>query len=467
MARKKKNNPRQTQRQEKHLNPQHVCEDIVELYLLAIFGFFPLMLGMGDYGYSDLVKTKAYLWFGITALWLVCLGGYLLWCKIKKLHVTARFRWYHGVVLVFLAINILSACFSGSVRDSFFMLRSSNTNSILFLASYAAAFVGVSLFGRLKAMHIRALGFSTFLSGVLSILQLAGLNPLLMYPEGLNYYNKYKEYTSAFLGTLGNVDVLAAFFCFSIPTLTAFALRSSQKCDRLLLIPAAVSLFVLSASEVDAGKIGLLGCLVIALPIVIRDPKWSKRAGIACAVLTVLGLAAVYFWPGKSGFLYEASSMLHGRFDPSFGHDRVGIWQQAWDFVVRKPVLGNGPGSAAWLIDLRTVNEEMNRVVAVRNAHNTYLGYLMDTGIPGLACYLLLIGGGCAAWLQNKGEDLAAALGAGLACYLIQDFFNINIVTVAPFLWIGLGLLLGRQKEEGRKQYGLPKNVGRSKEYRT
>ncbi len=427
------------------MKPQSVCEDIVELYLLAVFGFFPLMIGLGDYGYENLVEMKTYLWFGINALWLSCLGGYLLWCKIKRLSVRAHFCWYHGVALAFLIVNVISASFSRSVKDSFLMLRSSNTNSVLFIASYVIAFIGVSLFGHLKAMHIRALGISTILSGVLSIAQLAGFNPLLMYPEGLNYYNKYQEYTSAFLGTLGNVDVLAAFLCFSIPTLAVFALRSDCRRDRLLLIPALLSLAVLFLSEVDAGKVGILGFLIVALPVVIRSPKWSKRAGIACVALTVLGLVAVYFWPGKSGFLYEASSMLHGHFKSSFGHDRIGIWQQVWNSIIQSPALGNGPGSGAWLIDLRTVNEEMNRVVAVRNAHNTYLGYLMDTGIPGLACYLLLIGGGCAAWLRNRSEDLTVALGAGLAGYLIQDFFNINIVTVAPFLWIGLGLLLGRQ----------------------
>ena len=77
MARNKKSRQRRTRHQEKHMKPQSVCEDIVELYLLAVFGFFPLMIGLGDYGYENLVEMKTYLWFGINALWLSCLGGYL------------------------------------------------------------------------------------------------------------------------------------------------------------------------------------------------------------------------------------------------------------------------------------------------------------------------------------------------------------------------------------------------------
>ncbi len=458
MAGKKKNGARRVKRREQHLDPQSVCEDIVELYLLVVFGFFPLMIGLGDYGYLNLVETKAKLWLGINVVWLVCLGGYLLWCRAKKLSVFVRFRWYHAAALAFLVIHIVSACFSASVRDSFFMLRSSNTNSVLFVASYTLAFLGVSLFGRPKAMHIRVLGVSVLLSGILSVIQLAGGNPLGMYPEGLNYYNKYQEYTGAYLGTMGNVDVLAAFLCFAIPILTVFAVRSACRKDLLLLVPAVISLYALLGSDVDAGKVGLLGCLAVVPPVVIRNPKWAKRAGIVCAAAVVLGLAAVYFWPGESGFLYEASSILHGHIEPSFGHDRIGAWQQAWTSVVRKPILGNGPCSGAWLIDIHTVNEEMNRVVSIRNVHNSYLGYLMDTGVLGLACYLALIGAGCAAWLRNRKDDFTAALGAGLACYLIQDFFNINVVATTPFLWIGLGLLAAKRNEEGRP----PQNVKQS-----
>ena len=434
----------------KTLDPQQVCEDLVELYLLAVFGFFPLMIGTGDYGYASLVETKAKLWFGITVLWVLCLGGYLLWCKGRKMSVPAGFRWYHGIVLAFLAISVLSACFSRSPGNSFLMISSSNTNSVLFMLSYAVAFIGVSLFGRLRASYIRALGVSSFLSGLLAVIQLAGGNPLSMYPEGLNYYNKYKEYTGAYLGTLGNVDVLAAFLCFSVPVLAVYAWRSKCKWDRLLWIPALLSLYVMIASDVDAGKVGVLAGLLIVLPVIIRDPKWAKRAGIVCAGIAVLGVAVIYFWPAESGFLYEASSLLHGHIDPSFGHDRVGIWQQAWESVVQKPVLGNGPESGAWLFDIKTVNVERNRIVSVRNAHNTYLGYFMDTGILGISCYLILIGTGIFVWIKNRKDDLCAAFGAGAVWYLIQDFFNINVVTVAPLLWISLGLLVGKLNEKRR-----------------
>lgn len=463
---KKKAVRRAAQPAGKKLEPQQVCEDIVELYLLAVFGFFPLMFGMGDYGYANLVKTKAYIWFGLTAFWALCLGSYLLWCKRTKQPVTVRFHWFHGVVAAFFVICVLSACLSGSVGESLLLIRSSNTNSVLFMASYAVAFTGVSLFGHLKAIHIRALGVSVFLTGLLSVIQLGGHNPLLMYPEGLNYYNKYQEYTGAYLGTLGNVDVFAAFLCFSAPVLTVYAWRSGCRRDRLLWIPALLSLYMLFACDVDAGKVAFLAGLLFVLPVVVPNPVWARRAGILCAATAVLGVAVVYFWPGESGLFHEASAILHGRVDPSFGHDRVGIWQQAWASVTQRPVLGNGPGSGAWLIDMKTVNEERGRIVGIFNAHNTYLGYWMDTGILGLACYLILIGAGCFAWVKNRKEDLTAALGAGVIWYLIQDFFNINVVTTAPFLWISLGLLVRKWEEKGENTYGALQGAEQKKPIR-
>ncbi len=456
--------------------PLEVCRKISDLYLLLVFGIFPLVVGTGEYGYANLVETKMWFWFGITVLWLLALAGYLVWCTVKKKKpaedsaagnargknkmfstdsgvegncesscspVHIRFSWIHGAALAFLGVNIISALLSEYPRASFLQMFASNTNSVVVMAFYTAVFMGISLFGRLRREHILALGTSTFLSGILSEIQLMGYNPLTMYPEGLTYYNKHKEYAFAFLGTMGNIDYLAAFLCFAVPVLTVYAIRSDKKQDRILLIPALLSLHILYHIDVDAAKVGLMGCLILAFPVVIRNRRWAKYAGISCGAAVLLGLTAVYFWPGKHGFIYEASQILHGHIEPSFGHDRVEIWIKAWRSIVKKPILGNGPCSGSWLLKIQKVNNEMDRVNVVYNAHNTYIGYLMDIGILGLGCYLTLIGKGFIDWIRKRENSLCAALGAGIACYLIQDFFSINLVIVAPFLWTGLGLLAG------------------------
>ena len=52
---------------------------------------------------------------------------------------------------------------------------------------------------------------------VICLVQFAGLNPLHLYPEGMNYYGANTQYADEFLGTVGNADILSAVLSFSIP----------------------------------------------------------------------------------------------------------------------------------------------------------------------------------------------------------------------------------------------------------
>ncbi len=438
----------EAKKKQQSATPVELCQAGTDLYVMLALGFFPLVLGLGEYGYENLMPTKALIWLLLTAVWTVYLGSVFLWSKGKGLPFPVRFHWVQWVAVAFLAVNVISALLSGHVKDSFFRISSSNTNSVIVMASYVAAFLGVSLFGIMRRKYILALAISTSISGIISVLQIAGLNPLFLFPSGLNYYDRGTVYAGAFMGTMGNIDHLSAFLCLAIPTLAVYAIRSKVAWDRLLLIPAAVSLCVLLFTDVDAGKVGLMGCIVVALPVVFRGQKAAKIAGACCFAAIVFGLGVLYFWPGKGGFLWQASQVLHGNVKPSFGHDRVEIWIEAWKHIPEHLLIGNGPASGSWLLTtIQKVNEAYDRVASVTNTHNVYLGYLLETGVFGLGCYLVVLGRTYVGWIQKRWNDEVVALGAGIVCYLIQDFFCLGMVAVAPLLWVGVGILV--QQNDG------------------
>ena len=426
----------------KSASPFEICQAGTDLYVMLVLGFFPLVLGIGEYGYDNLITTKALVWLLLTLVWAAYLGSMFLWSRVKKLPFPVRLHWVHWVAIAFLSVNIVSALLSGHMKESFFRISSSNTNSVIVIGSYVIAFLGVSLFGVMRRKYFWFLAISTSISSVISLLQIRGLNPLSLYPSGMNYYNKGTLYDGVFLGTMGNIDHLSAFLCLAIPTFVVFALRSQIAWDKFLLIPAALSLYVLLLSNVDAGKVGILGCIVLATPVVMRGQVASKIAGVCSVVAIVLGLWVIYFWPGKDGFLWEASQVLHGRIEPSFGNNRIEIWIEAWEHVQEHPMLGSGPASGYWLLTtIQKVYERYDRLTYATNAHNVYLGYLLETGILGLGCYFVMLESTCVSWIRKRRNNELVALGAGIACYLIQDFFCLGIVAVAPLLWVGLGFL--------------------------
>ncbi|NCC68013.1 MAG: hypothetical protein EOM14_07430, partial [Clostridia bacterium] len=111
-----------------------------------------------------------------------------------------------------------------------------------------------------------------------------------------------------------------------------------------------------------------------------------ETAAFAC------GLYVVYNWSGTEGTVYELSRVLHGEISDDFGSKRILIWRETLELVRQRPLLGGGPGTLALRLDVdfeRFVAETGKTLSgSVDNAHNVYLGALVNTGVISLALYI-------------------------------------------------------------------------------
>ena len=91
------------------------------------------------------------------------------------------------------------------------------------------------------------------------------------------------------------------------------------------------------------------------------------------------------------------------------------------------------------------------------NAHNAYLGYLVNVGILGLLAYLSAIVCSLVTWFKRRRDGaMYPALGAAFVCYLIQDFFGLNLPLSAPLLWVIWGLLESRPPADAPEPAEVP-----------
>lgn len=171
-------------------------------------------------------------------------------------------------------------------------------------------------------------------------------------------------------------------------------------------------------------------------------------------LIVLLGLAAVYFLPLPGGTLNELSLLLHGQIDNSFGSSRILIWKECLSSWLSSPIFGHGPDTVSLTVDIdfsRYV-EETGKTLrsSVDNAHNIYLGYLINTGLVGLAAYLALLICGLFRWLGNLRDPVCCALGLSVLCSAIQGFFALGLCLTAPLFWITLALLFacGRNQKD-------------------
>lgn len=423
------------------------AEWLTDKYIMLMLLVFPLWTGFE--GYASLTVSK-YLFFVIaTGAWLLGLSIGL----VLDRRALAKPRPCQYCCFLFMAALCLSAAFSPYGKET--LIGAGRYDGLITLLLYGCIFLGISAFGRMRRLYLYLLAASATLCCVVALLQLYDVNALWLFPSGLSYYDSGVKYSGAFLGTIGNVDVLAAFFALSIPVFAAAPIVSGKRRDLWLLLPAALCVYVLYRSGVASGMLALILAAPVCGPYLafIMGKKRLCRALIFTgAGLAAVGLAAVYFWPGSSGTVWELSQMLRGNVQDSFGSSRILIWRDCLSLVRERPLLGGGPDT----LTLRTALgfsryvPETGRTLSnhVDNAHNEFLGYLVNTGLLGLAGYLSVLGASLTSALRLRKNPLISAMACGAVCYLIQSFFGLGLCVIVPLPWIFLGLICSNSEEK-------------------
>ncbi len=433
-----------------------IHERITTVFLMLAFGLYPLVVGL--HGYSDISTAK---W----TAFLAAFGGYCVisivlfaeLCIVGKTGFKnkkpARIISYPLIcAFVFLFISIFSTIFA--IDRSFSFWGGTRHNGLFTLGIYIVSFFLLAICGqtaRLGQIALTFAGISITVCCIIAVLQLAGLNPLKLYPEGLNYYDAFTEYTAAFLGTIGNVDLLSALLSMAVPAFVCALVVLKDGRRFLLLIPLIFSLYVLFCMSVAGGIVGTLGAVILLPPVLMKDRKKRIIATVCVVVLIFLGLVSIYLWGiGFGGTFAEASELLHGNFDDRFGSGRIYIWRTLLPLVTERPLLGGGPDSVAFrstadFVGIDYYHEAYMHSV-VDNAHNEYLGVLINQGILGILSYFSLLISSFVVWVRTAPHSAVSAIcGSAVAGYCIQAFFNVDSHITTIYMWLLLGLLCGAE----------------------
>lgn len=430
-------------------------EQLTTVFLYLMVLVYPLWM-TGDYQTVTQQKFQCFL---------VLCGGYVLLMALLGIEMLvleqARFPslvflWKHAsaaqkLVAVFALCTILSALLSPYGRETLWgMTRNEGLVTILL---YCLLFLLVSVFGRADRRLLSALGISVTVVSLLGLVQLAGRNPFDLYPSGYTYYDAGTAYTGAYLSTIGNTDLLAAFLCAAAPLFAGALVRGSSIIRFLYALPLALSLTLLVRMGAAAGIVGILVSALILLPVFSRQ---HRREWSLCALcVALLSLLAVYFaGDAMGGTAAELSALLHGQLEDHFGSGRIYIWRQVWDLVPERLLFGGGPDTLAARNAGYFQRYDASLGVTVRalidTAHNEYLNILVNQGLLALTAYLGALFSSAARWLRRSGQHgTAAILGGGVLCYCIQAFFGISSYITTPALWLIWGLLEQQLRLEG------------------
>lgn len=420
---------------------------ITDAYLILMATIY--LLYIGGSGFAGITGEKYHLFLllcgGYAAIMLLLLAENAI-VSAKHIQLRATLK-NTGLTQRLIAVYLLLTWVSTLISPYFpqTIVGVSRYEGALTITIYCLCFFLVCAYGRISKLLIAAFAAAVTLFDLLCIVQLYGGNPFTLYPVGYGYADAGVAYSGAYLGTIGNVDLVAAFFCLAIPAFWAAMLRSRDWQRWLLSVPLALSLFVLVKMNVLAGFVGILaGAAVSAVVIVPMSARARHAAAWSLAGFFALALAVLYC-VDFGGVFHELHSIMHGEISTTFGSGRIHIWEQVLSAVPEHFLFGTGPDTMLYggLEAFTRYDEALGGTIIGRIdvAHNEYLNILYHQGIFALAAYLGALAAAAKKWLRDGGRNaLVAVLGTMLLCYSIQAFFGFSMIMTAPYFYLTLAL---------------------------
>jgi O-antigen ligase len=376
----------------------------------------------------------------IKGILLFC-TGVILFCLLileKKWDKTAIIK----VFLVLLTLQFISSIFA---LKPFLAFVGFNSNAGRFEGFVTLFSYGILFYAARNHMVITKKRIIVFFSS-LTIIPLYALIQYLNFDPMVIYWH----YTKMIFSTIGNQNFLGTLeVMLSILALCIF-IKTKKWYYGLFF-----SLFfaTLLMSQTRSAWIGFfIVLLLIMVSVLSFNRDKIKYFGIALAIMAAiaLGLNAM-----KDNVLVKRSNSMKKELEMKNefgGSGRLAIWKMTFNTVKNHPYLGTGPENLLEALVTEQKKEADNyykvKKQKVDRAHNEYLHIAAVTGIPALICYLLML---FLITINNIKfifkDKIQTALLFGVLGYLIQAFFNISVVSVAPIFWILLGLLAKTYKD--------------------
>lgn len=340
------------------------------------------------------------------------------------------------ILLVFLIIALLSTIFSVNPFTSIFGSEY-RYEGLIMLFFYGLTYYSAKNYMQINKKVVNCILATIVIISVYSILQFYNIDPI---PKDEYHSNILRNS----IGTQGNRNFLSSFITLFIPgAMGMYLLKGSKKALGVSIILFSSLLCTLTRS----GWVAFLVYSVIGLIYIVK--KFSKvllkrsfiLVGLFVALFLVINITSEGMLLGRSEQL-KKDIMIS---DEQSGSGRIFIWKLAIDVTKNHPLLGSGPDTFKNVIQEEFKDkgtewiEEHNSIID--KAHNEFLQISATMGIPALIVYIIFL------WLSVKDNiknmwrsDISFLISITVIGYIVQSFFNISVINVAPLFWMLLGI---------------------------
>lgn len=371
------------------------------------------------------------------------------------------------VILIFMGLVLISTFLSSNIKLSI-LGEKNRCEGLLMFATYIIIYFCTKKYFKYEkiSVFINIMFIVSMLIGFLGIAQ--------------HYVNKlelYPIFSKGICGTFGNSNFFGSFISLILPiAVSTFILCGSK---RGFILSLVMFFNMISSGTRSAwvafAVVGLLGLIYL---IKQKNKKYFFRTFI---LLTLFAIIFTYLL-NEFDFIIEkfrssnevkpnnniattqveqTKTFTEMKLDTikneieqaketgslnKMGSGRIEIWKLTLKLIAEKPIFGCGPDNL-WDGLVKNCKEETyeyaNRThVAIDKAHNEYLQIAATIGIPALICYLTFIT--LILFPKMKlalSDNKTFIICLSIISYMVQAFFNISTIGIAPLFWMMLGLV--------------------------
>ena len=281
------------------IKEKNILAKITEVYIVVMIMLFPLLVN--STGFFRILEAKYSYFLIINTIYISVLFITILYYwffKNTNIFKEIRIHKIQWAVIVFLIINIISTILSPFLKEYNLFVGVGRAEGLISITLYCLSFLNITMFGEFKERYIVYFSVASIMVSSVAILQYIGFNPFNMYQNGIGTHNV------SFIGTIGNIAFVSAFYCIylTISMASYVFIEEDKKYIKIIhLLSIYMGFFIFEVLDVLGGAVAFCGTLVLTIPFIITNSKRLSRllivgAMILLGYLTNIIVNPVYYY---------------------------------------------------------------------------------------------------------------------------------------------------------------------------
>ena len=359
----------------------------------------------------------------------------------KKNNIKNKLDKLDVITIIILIFGLISSVFAIKKQIAFFGFRG-RYEGLFQIMYYFSIFYLSSL---VQKKHKKYIIYSLFFCGMVE-----GIYAILQKTQLLSVYTSYDNGHRWANGFITNPNFFGTFMllclCYAIGL---FIDNTSIKKRIVYFILITFFMTCLLFGNTLSTIIGLIVVLMYLFVYLIINKRYIIFLVLLVPIVLTTIVTTKMKYTGVLGDLIKTKNQTveisKGHIEEKYGSNRIFIWKNTIKRVPLYLLHGVGIDNFYYAFGKRPLN---NGYFYYDKAHNEYLQILICEGMYALITYIIFYSILVIRGIKNSFKNKEAYLILPVIGYLVQAFFNISVIEVAPFIYISLGLCVERSNKK-------------------